>query len=185
MPDPNSKKPLTLEQDRRRSPRYSCGGLVQIVCLPSDGILLPGKIHDLSLGGCSVETVSPLECGVRTEILVRVNTSSFRAVGQVRAVRGSARMGMQFLQLSVGGQDMLVELIRELTRQQAIATMLRAARREPDPKQWNECRAALLEQSFPVLGRILASQSSEESSLVVDWPSLDGEPREIPLDLFI
>lgn len=177
----------TGNDDRRRSPRFSCGGLAKIVCLPSDGILLPGRIRDLSLGGCSVETVSPLACGVRTEILVRVNTSRFRAIGQVRAVRGPAGMGMQFLQLSAGGQDMLVELIRELTRQQAIATTLRVARREPDPKQWNECRAALLKESFPILGRILASQSSEESFLVVDRPSLivDGETREIPLDLFI
>jgi hypothetical protein len=69
-----------LDRDRRRSPRFRCGGHAEITCLPSTGILLPGTIRDLSLHGCCVDTSRPIDCGVRAELVVRVNAASFRAV---------------------------------------------------------------------------------------------------------
>jgi hypothetical protein len=179
----NSKKRLLPDDDRRRSPRFSCGGLARILCLPSDGIYLAGRVRDLSLNGCGIENISTLECGARAEILVRVSDASFRAIGQVKAGRGAGGIGMEFIQLSAGGQDKLMELLCELARQQAIATTLRAARREPGPEQVYEVRAALKE-SRPMLGRIVAS---EVSPLVVDRSALifDEESKVIPLDVFI
>ena len=180
----NPKKLLLQGDDRRRSPRFSCGGLAKIVCLPSDGVYLAGKVRDLSLNGCGIETVSPFECGARAEILVQVSDVSFRAIGQVKAVRGPGGIGMEFIQISAGGQDMLAELLRELARQQATATTLRAARRESDPAQWKEARAALLKESRPMFGG--ASQVSEVSPLVVDRSALNPEESKvIPLDFFI
>lgn len=183
----NPEELLLQDDDRRRSPRFSCGGLAKILCLPSDGVYLAGRVRDLSLGGCGIETPSPLECGARAEILVQVSAASFRAIGQVRAVRGPGGIGMEFIHLSAGGQGMLVELLRELARQQAIASTLRAARRKPGPEQWNEARAALLKESLPMLGRIVTSQTSEVSPLVVSHSALtlDEESKEIHLDLFI
>ena len=183
MQGPNPEK-LLQDDDRRRSPRFSCGGLAKILCLPSDGIYLAGKVRDLSLNGCGIETVSPLECGARAEILLQVSDTSFRAIGQVKAVRGPGGIGMEFIQLSAGGHAMLVELLRELARQQAIATTLRAARREPGPDQWDEIRAALLKERRPMLGRIVAS---ELSPLAVDRSALilDEESKVLPLDFFI
>src|ERR1017187_9177050 len=67
-----------LDKDRRRSPRFRCGGHAEINCLPSSGILLPGTIRDLSLHGCCVDTSLPIDCGVRAELVVRVNAASFR-----------------------------------------------------------------------------------------------------------
>lgn len=180
------REPSTENAERRRSPRFSCGGQAKIICLPSDGTLLPGRVRDLSLGGCSIETVSPLGWGARAEILVQVNASSFRALSQVRALRGPHGIGMQFLHLTPGGRDMLVELIRELARQNAIAATLRAARREPDQDRWAECRAALLQESFPMLGRIMVSENSEPRPLPVERSALvDEDTKEFPLDLFI
>jgi hypothetical protein len=183
----NPKKRLLQHDDRRRSPRFGCDGLAKILCLPSDGVYLAGKIRDLSLNGCGIETVSPLESGARAEILVQVSDTSFRAIGQVKAVRGPGGIGMEFIQLSAGGQDMLVELLRELARQQAIANTLRAARREPDPEQWNQARAALLKESVPMFRRIVASQVPEVSPILVDRSALilDEESKVTPLDLFI
>jgi len=183
----NPEKLSPQNDDRRRSPRFSCGGLAKIVCLPSDGIYLAGKVRDLSLNGCWIETVSTLECGARAEILVRVSDASFRAIGQVKAVRGPGGIGMEFIQLSAGGQDMLVELLRELARQQAISCVLRAVRREPGPEHWNEARSALLKESRPMLGRIMASQASEVNPLAADRSALilDEELKVIPLDFFI
>ncbi len=182
MPDSKREKFSTEDDDRRRSPRFTCGGQARIVCLPADGILLAAKIRNLSLGGCSIQTVSPLECGTRADILLRVNGSSFRAISQVRAVRWPSGIGLEFIRLSAGGQNMLVELIRELSRQQAIASALSSARREPDPKQWNEYRAALLNGNLPIVGSVVDSPNGEANALVVDRGALilDGE-----VDLFI
>ena len=82
---------------------------------------------------------------------------------------------------------MLAELLRELARQQAIASTLRAARREPGPEQWDEVRAALLKESRPMIVRIVPSQVSEVSPLVVDRSALnlEEESKLIPLDFFI
>jgi hypothetical protein len=67
------------DDDHPRNPRFSCGGLAKISLLPSTGILFPGKIRDLSLGGCCVDTPVPIECGARAEIVVHANSASFRA----------------------------------------------------------------------------------------------------------
>ena len=97
---------------RPRNPRFSCGGLAKISVLPSNGLYLSGKILDLSLGGCLVDTAVPIECGARAEIVVHVNSSSFRAVGEVRGIHGNSGAGIQFIYLSRGGKDRLAELAR-------------------------------------------------------------------------
>lgn len=182
MDRPTRVKGVPQNVDRRRSPRVSCAGLARIISLPSEGLCLPGKVRDLSLGGCGIETVSPLEGGTRAEILLRVNASSFRAVGRVRVVRVPSLIGVEFLQLSASGKDMLAELIRELARQQAIASTLRAARREPDPEMLNRERAALLKGSLPILGNLVRLEDADTNSVSGDRSAriIEGE-----LDLFI
>jgi hypothetical protein len=115
---------------RPRSPRFSCGGVAKISLLPSNGIFVPGKIRDLSLGGCCVDTPMPIECGARAEILVHVNSASFRAVGEVRGIRGNSEAGIEFVYLSRGGKDLLADLIAELARLQRsyISSKLPAAK---------------------------------------------------------
>ncbi len=77
------------DDDRPRNPRFSCGGVAKISFLPSNGLFLSGKIRDLSLGECWVDTPVPIACGARAEIVVHVNSSSFRAVGEVRGIHGN------------------------------------------------------------------------------------------------
>jgi len=181
---PNSKReefPTEVE-DRRRSPRVSCGGVAKIISLPSNGLTVPGKVLNLSLGGCGIETDFPLKSGTRAEILLNVNGSSFRAACQVRALRAPHGIGLEFLHMSALGQDMLKELIRELARQRAIASTLRMGRRTPDPKQWNVRRTELSIANLPIIGSAADSQDSEGNSLLVDRVSLILD-RE--LDLFI
>jgi hypothetical protein len=54
----------------------------------------------------------PIECGARAEIVVRVNSSSLRAVGEVRGIHGNSEAGIPFICLSRGGKDLLAELAR-------------------------------------------------------------------------
>src|ERR1035438_10780453 len=104
----------TADEDRRRTVRFNCGGQAQVSPLPSSGLVMPGTIRDLSLHGCWVEIPRPIDCGARAEILVRVNAASFRAVGEVRAVRGHSGAGLEFVQLSSGGKDRSEEHTSEL-----------------------------------------------------------------------
>lgn len=160
----------TAEGDRRRSARFKCGGEAQISRLPSDGIFVPGKIFDLSLGGCCVDTTLPVDLGVRTEIVVRVNAASFRAVGEVRAIRSHFGAGIEFVHLSAGGKYTLTDLVTELARLQAVMNKLKAARREIDAESFRKqleegkLQAAMLGERFSFLGTILREESSRESS---------------------
>jgi len=153
--------------DRRRSPRFTCGGHAEINFLPSTGILLPGTIRDLSLHGCCVDTLLPIDCGVRAEIVVRVNAASFRAVGEVRAIRGRSGAGLEFVHLSAGGKDMLAGLTTDLARLQAVMNKLKSTRREINAESFRKeledgkHQAAMLSDRFPFLRTILPADSEQ------------------------
>ena len=148
------------DDDRRRSVRFVCGGHAKISLLPSDGIFVPGMIRDLSLHGCCIDSTLPIDYGTRAEIVLRVNAASFRAVGEVKAIRGRSAAGMEFLQLSTGGKELLADLVTDLARVQAVMNKLKSVRRETDAasfrKQLKEGKrqAAMLSARFPFLGTI-------------------------------
>lgn len=155
------------DEDRRRSPRFSCGGDAKIVRLPSNGLFLPARMRDLSLGGCCLETVSALDCGARTEIVVRVNSASFRAVSQVKAIRGSASFGMEFVHLSERGKDILADAVQRLAKLQALMDELRSARRRVEADRLlqeleREGLGAVLNQHWPVLRAPASPEPREE-----------------------
>ena len=158
------------DNDRRRSARFKCGGEAKISRLPSDGIFVPGKIFDLSLGGCCVDTTLPVDLGVRTEMVVRVNAASFRAVGEVRAIRSHFGAGIEFVHLSAGGKHTLADLVREMARLQAVMNKLKSARREIDAESFRKqleegkLQAAMLGERFPFLRSMLRAESSRERS---------------------
>ena len=102
--------------ERRRSPRYGCGGAVQILSLPWEGALLWGKLCNLGFGGCYIETGAALQCETRTEIVLRSNGLSMRAMGQVRAVRGHSGMGIEFVRMSTRAYSTLADLMHELEK---------------------------------------------------------------------
>ncbi len=161
---------VRANDDRRGSPRFSCGGQVTISCLPSDGIVLPGKIRDLSLGGCCVDTTLPIACGARAELVVRVHAASFRAVGEVRAIRGQTGACLEFVLLSAGGKGVLADLVTELARLQAVMNDIKSTRREIDPESfrrqldYRRLQATRLSRRFPLLGTTLPAESSGVSS---------------------
>lgn len=154
MPEHNS-----AEEDRRRSARFSCGGQAKISRLPSSGFVIPGTLRDLSLHGCWVDTTMPIDRGVRAEIVVRVNAASFRAVGEVRAVRGRSGAGMEFVHLSAGGKDLLEDMVADLAKMQTVLNRLKSARRETDAESFRKeledgkLQVATLRARFPFWGQ--------------------------------
>ncbi|HSZ60383.1 MAG TPA: PilZ domain-containing protein [Terriglobales bacterium] len=115
-------------ESRLRHPRFNCGGTATFSCLPSNGIFLPGKILNLSLGGCCVDTTLPIDHGVRAELVVHVNSASFRAVGEVKGRRGHSEACIEFVYLSRGGKSQLADVLAELARSEAAISQLKSAR---------------------------------------------------------
>ena len=180
------------DDDRPRNPRFSCGGVAKISLLPSNGLFLSGKLLDLSLGGCCVDTPVPIECGARAEIVVHVNSSSFRAVGEVRGIHGNSEAGIQFIYLSGGGKDPLADLIAELARLQALINQLKAARRDAESESFRKqlesgkLLAAMWRKRLRSLEGLAPAESSEtdQVSSAGAESSKGGQPLVTPVRLF-
>jgi len=192
MPEGTDADAARADNDRRRSTRFTCGGDAKISRLPSVGIFVPGKILDLSLGGCCIDTTLPIGSGVRAEIVARVNAASFRAVGEVRAIRGDSAACMQFVHLSALGKEMLADLVADLARLQAVMNKLRSARREADTESFRRqledgrLQAVMLSERFPLLGTILPGENPEpnQSASAGKDRIAEAQPLVIAVDLF-
>ena len=181
------------EEDRPRNPRFNCGGFAKISLLPSNGIFLSAKIRNLSLGGCCVENIPvPIELGARAEMVVHVNSSSFRAVGEVRGVRDNSEAGIQFVYLSRGGKDLLADLVAELARLQAFINQLKTARREAETEalrkhlESGKLLAAMWSERLRYPGGLAPAENSETDEVPSDGGASNkgGEPLVIPVRLF-
>ena len=111
--DPTGALYRHSDDERRYSPRYECEGSAEIR-IPSQGRLVRGRIVNLSLGGCYIDTNAALDIGSKVEIVLRVTGLAFRAAGEIKSVYGSAGAGIQFTGMSTGGRSRLKELIGEL-----------------------------------------------------------------------
>jgi hypothetical protein len=173
--------------ERRRSPRYGCSGPVQITSLPWEGALLWGKLCNLGFGGCFIETISPLACGAQTEIVLRVNALSLRAIGQVRAVRDHSGIGIEFVRMSVGAYSTLAELMEELERFRGVVRTPRPAGR--DQILHRALKSVCLpapSRSIAVVGVVVPSLPGEAAAALQRrlraWDLLRTDP---PLDIFV
>jgi len=161
--------------DRRQSPRVRCGGLANIVTLPSEGLSVPGKVLNLSFGGCGIETDFPPPAGTRVEIMLRVNAASIRVLGEVRVQRGPHVVGVEFLLLSACGKSLLEDLIRELARQQAIANVLKGARGQSDYEAIHKKRSTILNGDYRIAGSVISLRAAETKGIIIE-PSTTGAP---------
>ena len=137
---------------------------------------------------------------MRAEIVLRVNAASFRAVGEVRTVRGDSGAGMEFVQLSAGGRDTLSNLVTDLARLQAVMNALKSVRRKLNADSFKEqlengkAQARTLGRRFSFPEKILPSESvgkSREGSSELDHsaragkdPTAGEHPLVITIDLF-
>jgi PilZ domain len=184
--------------DRRRMARYSCSGHAQITCLPLNGALLRGRLRDLGLGGCcieSIETNSPPDLDTKTEILVQVNSWFFRAMAVVRAVRDRSGISVEFMRMSAGGYTMLTDLIADLERPGPVAH----SRRRPRPATWSPLRASLnptnpaqlregtavSNRGIAIVGTIVPPQSADETDASRQAWLRHLHPGATSLDVFV
>ena len=101
--------------ERRQHKRYAVDGWAEV--LVADGTLLfRGRVLDLSVAGCYIETEARLRLapGTPVEMVFRVNEMVFRPRATSRAVRPGEGAGFLFLNLNVRMQKDLEMLIAEL-----------------------------------------------------------------------
>ena len=200
MPPAKPDSRFSAGSDRRRTPRFQCNGQAKIIILPSNGLFLPGQVRDLSVGGCRIDTPSALVRGAQTELVIQVNSSAFRAIGEVRAAAGASGICVEFVRLSRGGRDMLAQLVADLAQLQVKAGARRNALLEADPETVRESlrrgglEPLLILDRYPIFRAVTTvepasgtSESAEQRS-PLDIESADADLEVEPgnlLDLFI
>jgi hypothetical protein len=107
-------------EHRRREPRYDVGGGVNIREI---GVGVPqwAMLHDISTGGCYVETTSPLPPLSRAELTIQVGDYRIDCKGSVTVKHPLVGMGIKFTDMTAVNRDRLIHLIDSLEDQSAKA----------------------------------------------------------------
>lgn len=101
--------------ERRRHERYAVEGDAEVL-LADGSQIFRGRILDISLCGCFIETQARLRMPVGTpvEMVFRANDVTLRAAATVRVIRRGAGAGFLFDDMSPRMQDELEMLIETL-----------------------------------------------------------------------
>jgi PilZ domain len=86
-----------VEQDRRRTPRYPFVANAE-VSEGKTGVLLKGRVSELSLNGCYVNILNPLEKGTAVDVKLNTETEFFEASGTVVYSNPESGMALMFLE---------------------------------------------------------------------------------------
>jgi c-di-GMP-binding flagellar brake protein YcgR len=87
--------------------------VLRLIDLAAD---IPGRIIDISLGGCHIRTERRFPVGIfrRVEIEFRMEGLPFRLGGVTQAVYDPFNVGLRFLDLSERKREQLMQLIDEI-----------------------------------------------------------------------
>lgn len=101
--------------ERRRHERYAVEGDAEVL-LANGSQIFRGRILDISLSGCFIETRARLRMAVGTpvEMVFRANGVMLRTAATVRAIRTGAGAGFLFEGLNMHMRDELQTLIDAL-----------------------------------------------------------------------
>jgi len=106
-------------QEKRAHPRYGCEGHAEVF-LPQGGLLFRGRILNLSLTGCYIETpLLDLERGTQVEVYFVTNQLQFRVLGNIAALRRKRGAGIVFVNLSPRRALQIATLVSELAEKQS------------------------------------------------------------------
>jgi len=114
--EPSSARPPGV--DRRSVPRYLCDRGVQ-VWKQGDLVSVYGKLRDLSLGGCYVETAQALPVQTQVRLAMSLFGMNVRAVGVVRASTDGKGMGIEFTSVRPEDVSRLHAVVGRLSKKQA------------------------------------------------------------------
>ena len=107
--------------ERRRHKRFPCEGYAEVVCC-HPAVLFRGRIRDISLTGCFIETAARLQLQRMTKVEVRFTASGrhISSPARIMDVRPGRGAGFEFLPGDGGMQERFLKLLESL--QQAAET---------------------------------------------------------------
>lgn len=110
-----TRNPAPQGAERRRHRRFPCEGYAEVVCCYPT-VLFRGRIRDISLTGCFIETAARLRLERLTEVELRFtaigrHVSSAARVMDIRPGKGA---GFEFLPGDHGMQEAFLKLIESL-----------------------------------------------------------------------
>jgi hypothetical protein len=105
--------------------------------LVKTAIAMPGRILNLSMGGCRIRTDQPFQVGifVRIEVEFYLHGLPFRVGGVSQTIQDKRTIGIRFLDMSDRRRSQLQELLTEIEESHA----LKAETAEGDEKPGKEC----------------------------------------------
>ena len=116
-----SREPSAREipaKEKRRTPRYTCDGYAEVF-LPHGGLLFRGRVANLSVSGCYIETtIANLERGTLLEVYFVTNQLQFRVQGNIAEVRQKRGAGISFVNVSPRRAAQIATLVEELAEKQ-------------------------------------------------------------------
>ena len=116
---PIGLSPLSGSRNRRRDARYrvSGGAKIQEPGAPAGQWTM---LHDISSGGCYVETTTPLRPGAHVDVAVHVGETQITAKGEVTVAHRQVGMGVRFSDMTPLNRQRLESLVDELVRSGAL-----------------------------------------------------------------
>lgn len=103
-----------LKADGRRHPRYVCDGQADVFA-PNGELLFRGKILNLSLSGCLIETPDfKLERGTHVEVDFVAREIQCRVAGHIAVIDRKHVAGIAFRELGPRQAGPVAHIIREL-----------------------------------------------------------------------
>lgn len=85
-------------------------------CINFGGALVRARIHNLSLGGCYVESEAPIAPESQLAIVLKVKDIELRVIAETKRVKTDLPygVGLEFVSMTADGWDRLKSLIAEL-----------------------------------------------------------------------
>jgi c-di-GMP-binding flagellar brake protein YcgR len=109
--------PKPIKRERRQQTRQEVDTSA-VIYLINVGSKPPGRIRDLSMGGCHIRTDERLPVGIytRVETEFRLEGLPFRLGGVIQAIHDRERVnvGIRFLDMSERKRDQVAQLIEEI-----------------------------------------------------------------------
>ncbi|HEU5451840.1 MAG TPA: PilZ domain-containing protein [Terriglobales bacterium] len=103
--------------NRRKHDRFLAEGGVKVTVVGEDSPQWT-SLHDISAGGCYVETTSPLPPDTRVSVVVHIADVQIEARGHVTVSHRVVGMGIQFDEFTALNRDRLQHVVQELAKAQ-------------------------------------------------------------------